>query len=71
MEVMLVINILSWIRMVAVKLISGSILYLLMEWSGVWKKKVKDNFKFVGLSNWTADTVVYSGGEDSRGIGQQ
>ena len=44
-------NMLSWVRVVAVKTIMVSIVCLLMAGSLVWKKEVKDNFKCVGLSN--------------------
>ena len=46
---------------------SGLILYLLMESSGVWKKEVKDSFKFVGLSNSMIGIAIYSDGEDCKG----
>lgn len=51
--------------MVAVKVMrSGLILYLLMECSRVCKREVKDSFKFVVLSSWTVDMVIYAAGEN-------
>lgn len=56
---------LSWNLVVAVKVMrSGLILYLLMECSRVCKREVKDSFKFVVLSSWTVDMVIYAAGEN-------